>query len=400
MLNDKNILVGVTGGIAAYKTVSLVSLLKKKGANVKVVMTEHATKFVTPLTFQTMSENPVYVDMFQCLDNMEVEHIALAKWADVIVVAPATANTIAKINFGIADNMLTTVLAAKRSPVLLAPAMNTKMMDNVATRNNLKDLKEKDFVILPTDSGRLACGDTGSGKMLEPETIAEYIEMAVTPSDLEGKKVIVTASSTRESLDPVRFLANRSSGKMGYAVARAARNRGADVTLITGPNALEDPPGMNIVKIQGTFDMFDAVGEYFEDCDILVCPAAPADYTPKSYSNHKIKKGDNDREYTIELKATPDILKYYGNRKGDRIVVGFAAESRDIEDYAREKLKKKNLDFIVANNITKEGAGFSGDTNIVTIVDGVKVEQTDIIGKDELASVIMDKITELLRKKS
>lgn len=400
MLKDKNILLCVTGGIAAYKAVQLVSLLKKASANVKVIMTEHACKFVTPLTFQTMSENPVYVDMFHPLSNMDVEHISLAKWADLIVVAPATANTIAKINLGIGDNMLTTVLLAKRSPVLIAPAMNTKMMDNPVNKKHLKELEDKDFIILPCGDGRLACGDIGTGKMLDPEQILEYIEIGVSSPDFKDKNIIITAGGTREALDPVRYLGNRSTGKMGYAIAREARNRGANVILITAPTSLTPPEGVKVVPVESTKDMYQAVEDHFEKSDIFICPAAPADYKAKHYSDHKIKKTQGDDTLVVEFDRNPDILQNFGNKKGNRIVVGFAAESQKVTDYASKKLNKKNLDFIVANNITKKGAGFSSDTNIVTIIDKEGPHELEMMGKDELAKVIMDKIKGILEQKS
>ena len=400
MLKDKNILLCVTGGIAAYKSVQLVRLLKKSGAHVKVIMTEHGTKFVTPLTFQTMSENPVYVDMFHPLSNMDVEHISLAKWADLIVVAPATANTIAKINLGIGDNMVTTVLLAKRSKVLIAPAMNTKMMENEVTQKNLKELQEKGMLILPCDDGRLACGDVGMGKMLEPEKIMEYIEMATTPDDFAGKNILITAGGTREAIDPVRYLGNRSSGKMGYAIAREGRNRGGRVTLITTPTSLTIPEGIKTIFVESTQEMYDAVEKHFKDSDIFISPAAPADFKVKNYSENKIKKTKEQENFVLELDKNPDILERFGNEKEDRIVVGFAAESQHVLEYGSGKLKKKNLDFIVANNITTKNAGFSTDTNIVTIIDKDGATELPMMTKEELATKIYDKIKEEIEKRA
>lgn len=401
MFKNKNILIGVSGGIAIYKTLDLISKLKKLGANVKVIMTDSATKFVKPITFQTMSENIVHTEMFNQLSNMDVEHISLAKWADLFLVAPATANVIAKFAAGIADDMLTTVMLAKTSEVLIAPAMNTKMLENPATQINIETLIQRGFNIMCTGSGRLACGDVGEGKMAEPDEIIKEIEFLFTEKDLVGKKVLITSGPTMEPLDPVRYITNHSSGKMGYAIARNAHNRGAEVTLISGPTNLEPPKVNKFIPVRTTLEMFEAVGEYFEDTDLLVKSAAPSDFKPKSYSEHKIKKSGKTEGLTIELEPNPDIAKFYGAKKSKQIIVGFAAESRDVEKQATEKLKAKNFDIIVGNNITQEGAGFKSDTNIVSIIDkNGNIERNDLMTKDELAIKILDRAKTLMNEKS
>lgn len=396
MLKDKNILLGVTGGIAAYKAPGIVSLLRKKGANVKVIMTKAACEFVTPLTFQTMSNNVVHTEMFNQLTNMDVEHIALAKWADLIIVAPASANTIAKMANGIADNMLSTVLLAARSKILIAPAMNTFMLNNVATVKNLNTLRERGMIILDTQNDVLACGDAGSGKMLEPKEIVEEIDTALTKKDLSGKKFVITSGPTIEKIDPVRFLSNHSSGKMGYSLAKAAAKRGADVVLISGPTSLEKPKVKKVINIESTQDMFDAVKAEFDSCDVLIKAAAPADFKPKIYCEEKIKKDSEEDLCSLELDYNPDIAKYFGSIKKDQILVGFAAESQNEIEYAKGKLKKKNLDMIVANNIKREGAGFKSDTNIASIIDADgKVNSLEKMTKEELAEEILNKIVKL-----
>lgn len=396
MLKDKNILLGVTGGIAAYKAPGIVSLLRKKGANVKVIMTKAACEFVTPLTFQTMSNNVVHTEMFNQLTNMDVEHIALAKWADLIIVAPASANTIAKMANGIADNMLSTVLLAARSKILIAPAMNTFMLNNVATVKNLNTLRERGMIILDTQNDVLACGDAGSGKMLEPKEIVEEIDTALTKKDLSGKKFVITSGPTIEKIDPVRFLSNHSSGKMGYSLAKAAAKRGADVVLISGPTSLEKPKVKKVINIESTQDMFDAVKAEFDSCDVLIKAAAPADFKPKIYCEEKIKKDSEEDLCSLELGHNPDIAKYFGSIKKDQILVGFAAESQNEIEYAKGKLKKKNLDMIVANNIKREGAGFKSDTNIASIIDADgKVNSLEKMTKEELAEEILNKIVKL-----
>lgn len=391
MLKGKNILLGVTGGIACYKSLEICSRLSKKGANIKVIMTDAAREFVTPLSFQTMSSNPVYIDMFKELEHVEVEHIALAKWADLIVIAPASANTIAKLANGFADNMLTTVCLASKAKKLIVPAMNTGMLDNVATVRNIETLIKDGFTVTDTQCDLLACKDVGRGKMLEPEEIVEIMDGLFYEKDFVGKTITVTAGPTREALDPVRFLSNKSTGKMGYAIAKEAYKRGAKVILITGPTSIEAPKVSKVIEVESTSDMFEAVKSVFNETDVLIKAAAPADFTPCEYSENKIKKSPDIMN--LELKKTQDILKYIGGIKEDKILVGFAAESTNVEEFAKEKLKKKNLDFIVANNITMESAGFGTDTNIATIFDrdGGSFESGKVT-KKELANIILDRI--------
>lgn len=396
MLKNKKILLGVSGGIAAYKSPSICSLLRKKGFEVKVMMTENAKEFITPLSLQTMSNNTVHSKMFNQLLNTDVEHISLAKWADIIVIAPATANIIGKFANGICDDLLTTVFMASRCRVLIAPAMNTEMLNSPANINNMEILKNRGIVILDTEKDLLACNDYGSGKMLSPEKIVDAIDDNLTEKDLAGKKFLITAGPTIEPLDPVRFLTNHSSGKMGYALAANAQKRGAEVTLITGPTNIEPPKVHRLVKINTTQDMFGAVGKYFDDCHVLIKAAAPADYKPKYYSKDKIKKNSSNDLDVIELEKNPDIAKYYGKNKVGQIIVGFAAESTNIYKYAKEKLVSKNLDMIVVNNIVKAGAGFGTDTNIASIIDkNGETEDFEIMSKSELANIILNKVKNL-----
>ena len=396
MLENKNILLGVTGGIAAYKSAALVSKLRKVGANVKVIMTSSACEFISPLTFQTLSNNIVHTEMFNQLYNMDVEHISLAKWADVFVIAPASANTIAKMANGIADNMLTTVFLASRSKVLVAPAMNTFMLNNEATIKNLKTLEDRGISILDTQSDVLACGDEGSGKMLEPEDILFEIESSLTEKDLSGKKIVITSGPTVEKIDPVRYLSNHSSGKMGYSLASEATKRGANVTLISGPTSIKVPNVNKFIRIESTLDMFDAVEKEFKNADVLIKAAAPADYRPEKYYDEKIKKDAKEDLESIELVHNPDIAKYFGNIKEKQLIVGFAAESQNEIEYGYGKLKKKNLDMIVVNNIKQKGAGFKSDTNIASIIDrDGNVDSLSIMSKECLAEEILNRIVKL-----
>lgn len=395
---SKHVLLGVSGGISVYKSPGIVSRLKKLGIKVRVVMTEHATEFVTPLTFQTMSNETVHVEMFNQLSNMDVEHISLAKWADCMIIAPATANTIAKLAYGIADNMLTTVAMATRAKILIAPAMNTHMLEAESTQEALKILASRENVeILPTAEGLLACQDVGSGKMLEPDDIVDYILEALTPKTMEGLELTVTAGPTKERLDPVRFISNHSSGKTGYAIATEARNRGAKVHLISGPTHLPKPRGIDFIGVESTQEMYDAVEKVFPTSDILIKSAAPSDYKPVQYANEKIKKSSGEN-LTVEFSPNPDIAKHFGNIKGDRVVVGFAAESHRVEEYAKKKLKSKNFDFIVANNICEENAGFASETNHVKIFSANgKEEELPMMEKSALAAEILDRVTECLK---
>ncbi len=401
MLKNKTIVLGVTGGIAIYKSVDLVSRLRKRGANVEVIMTDAAREFVTPLTFQTMSENIVHTEMFALLNRVDVEHISLAQKADVILIAPACANTIGKVAGGIADNLLTTVVMAATSKVIFVAAMNTKMYENPIVQENIDKLKKLGYEFIEPTVGLLACGDYGSGKMAEPEDIVEYLEDFFMEKDLKGTKMIITAGPTREPLDPVRYISNHSSGKMGYNIAKNAVSRGAEVVLISGPSSLEAPKGVNLINVTTTDDMFKAVESKFDNTDVLIKAAAPSDYRPESISKEKIKKQSDIDSLNIKYVKNQDIAKYFGNKKKDQIVVGFAAETNNLHQYAKEKLKKKNLDFIVANDITMEGAGFNKDTNIVSIIDNHgNIVEYPKMNKNEVASIILDKIKYILDAKA
>nr|WP_300005789.1 bifunctional phosphopantothenoylcysteine decarboxylase/phosphopantothenate--cysteine ligase CoaBC [Tissierella sp.] len=401
MLKDKNIVLGVTGGIAVYKAADLVSKLKKKGANVEVIMTDASQEFVNPLTFQTMSSNPVHTDMFNKINKSDVEHISLAQKGDLILIAPATANTIGKIANGIADNLLTTVIMASNKKVVFAPAMNTWMYNNPIVKSNMEKLEALGYEFIKPGTGLLACGDYGAGKMAEPEDIVEYIDSILTDKDLKGKDIVVTAGPTIEAIDPIRYLTNHSSGKMGYSIAREAASRGAKVHLISGPSDLTPPSGVDFIPIKTTQEMFDRVENLFKDCDILIKAAAPADLKPKVYSKDKIKKDNlNGENFKLEFTKNPDIAEYFGNRKKDQIIVGFAAETKELFKNAKLKLEKKNFDFIVANNVIEKGAGFKGDTNIISIIDSYTREDYPIMEKKEIAKIILDKVLEISKNKS
>ncbi|WP_277230989.1 bifunctional phosphopantothenoylcysteine decarboxylase/phosphopantothenate--cysteine ligase CoaBC [Romboutsia timonensis] len=397
MLKDKTVVIGVSGGIAVYKTLDVVSRLRKLGVNVNVIMTKSATEFVTPLSFQSLSQNYVVCDMFEDPKTWDVEHISLAKRADVFLIAPATANVIGKIANGIADDMLTTTVMATKAKVLIAPAMNTNMYENPILQRNINTLKELGYNFVEPESGRLACGDTGKGKLASPETIVdEVVKLLSKEQDLKGKSIIVTAGPTVESIDPMRYITNRSTGKMGYSIAKEAIERGADVTLITGPTNLTPPQNLKkLVKIESANDMYEAVLENLDENDVVIKSAAVADYKPKNYSNKKIKKSDDD--LVIELDRNKDIAQEIGKIKNNKILVGFAAETNDLIENASLKIKKKNLDFIVANDLTKEGAGFGVDTNIVKIIDKEgNITEYPKMKKEEVANIILDKIKELL----
>lgn len=401
MIKGKNIVLGVTGGIAVYKAVDLVSKLKKVGANIEVIMTEASQKFVSPLTFQTMSVNPVHTSMFNKIDKVDVEHISLAQKGDIILIAPATANTIGKIANGIADNLLTTVVMASNKKIIFAPAMNTCMYNNTVVQSNMKRLENLGCEFIKPGTGRLACGDYGAGKMAEPEDIVEYIDNLLTEKDLIGKDIVITAGPTIEAIDPVRYITNHSSGKMGYSIAKEALKRGGKVHLISGPTSLKPPKEVDFISVNTTDEMFKEVGKLFKTCDILIKSAAPADLKPKKYSEDKIKKKklDNDT-FKLEFIANPDIAEYYGNKKIGQIVIGFAAETNDLIENAKKKLKKKNFDFIVANDITRKGAGFKTDTNIISIIDHNKIVDYSIMAKDEIAKIILDKAVKISKNKS
>lgn len=394
MLKGKTIVVGVTGGIAAYKSVILVSELKKQGANVHVVMTKNATEFVTPLTFETRSGNRCISDMFERNFEYDVKHISLAKAADLIIVAPATANFIAKAAHGIADDMLTTVILAAKCPKLVAPAMNTAMYENPATQDNLKKIQEYGFDVIEPNEGLLACGDEGKGKMPEPSELLEHILYALTEKDMQGLSVLVTAGPTQEAIDPVRYITNHSSGKMGYEIAHAAAMRGADVTLVSGPTSLDVPLGVTRVDVTSSADMYEAVVKRAKKTDMLFKAAAVADYTPADPADHKLKKSDDD--LSIALTRTKDILAEVGaNKKAGQIICGFAMETEDLLKNARAKLEKKNLDIICANSLRTEGAGFAGDTNVVTLITKDETTELGKLTKLETAHRILDKALEL-----
>lgn len=402
MLKDKNIVLGVSGGIAVYKSVDLVSRLKKQGANVDVIMTEAATKFVTPLTFQTLSLNPVYIDMFGEPKNYDVEHISLAERADLFVIAPATANIIGKIATGIADNLLTTTVMATKSKVIFAPAMNTNMYLNPIVQKNISYLKELGYEFIDPGTGMLACQTYGPGRMAEPVDILQYILDSFYNKDLKDKKIIVTAGPTIEPIDPVRYITNHSSGKMGYRIAEESAKRGAETILISGPTHMEPPNNVKLIKVNTTKEMFNVVEKYFSDCDVLIKAAAPSDYRPKNVSETKIKKKATKKdELNIEFIRNPDIAAHFGKIKGDKIIVGFAAETNNLLKYAEKKLKDKNFDFIVANDVSKTGAGFKSDTNIVTIIENEgKFKEYPIMDKSQVAKIILDKIVSLLDAKA
>lgn len=392
MLNGKNVVLGVTGGIAVYKSVDLVSRLKKQGANVYVVMTEHAKSFVTPLTFQSMSQNYVTHDMFEEPKHWDVEHIALAKRADVFVVAPATANVIGKVAHGIADDFLTTTLMATKAQVIFAPAMNTNMYENPITQKNIESLKALGYQFIEPGSGRLACGDVGAGKMAEPEQILQYIMDYFEPKELplKGKKVMISAGPTVERIDPIRFITNRSTGKMGYAIAKVAAQMGAEVTLVSGPTQLDTPVGVNRINLESAGEMYDVFMERMDQQDIIIKTAAVADYRPANPSEQKIKKSDG--ELSLSFVRNPDILKAIGERKSHQVLVGFAAETENVLEYAKAKIEKKNLDFIVANNVSVAGAGFASDTNVVTIIDKTfSITELPKMTKEDIAKIILEK---------
>ena len=401
MLNGKKIALGVTGGIAVYKAVDLVSRLRKQGAEVRVIMTEHAQQFVTPLTFKEISGNKVAVSMWEANQEFNVEHIALANWADAFVVAPATANILAKMANGIADDLLSTTLLAAQAPIIVCPAMNTGMYQNPITQENIAKLEGHGVTVMPPAVGYLACGVTGPGRLPEPQQIVEFIDafFAKKDGDMVGMKVLVTAAGTREPIDPVRFVGNRSSGKMGYAIAQMAAQRGAEVLLVTGPSALPIPPNVKGVKVETTNEMLEAVMEAYDKMDVVIKAAAVADYRPRDVADQKIKKKTDDA-LTVVMDKNPDILKELGARKAHQVLVGFAAETQNLLDNAREKIVKKNLDMIVANDVTAAGAGFNTDTNIVKFLyPSGEVRSLEQMAKTEVANLLLDAVMELKAKK-
>ena len=398
VLKGKTILLGVTGGIAAYKAAYLTSALVKLHASVEVIMTEHATQFITPLTFEQLTGNRCMVDTFDRNFSHQVEHIALADRTDLVMIAPATANMCAKLAHGLADDMLTTTVLACRCPKLIAPAMNTNMYENPVTQDNLDILARYGWEVIAPASGRLACGAVGPGKLPEPDLLLQHILRAVAlPHGLTGKKVLVTAGPTQEALDPVRYLTNHSTGKMGYAIAKMAMLRGAEVTLISGPTALEKPPFVEVVDVRSAQDMFEAVAARCEQSDLIFKAAAVADYTPVGYSDDKIKKKDSDM--SIPLKRTQDILKYQGeHRREGQVICGFSMETRDMVENSRAKLAKKKVDMICANNLKVAGAGFGVDTNVLTVITAGGVEELPLMSKEEAAGRILDRAAGMLRK--
>lgn len=392
MLQNRAIVMGVTGGIAAYKAVEIVSRLKKMGASVDVIMTRHAMEFVTPLTFETLSHRPVTTDLFDRPDSWEVEHVALAQKADLMLVAPATANLMAKMAHGIADDMLSTTLLATRAPVLLAPAMNTGMWEAAATRENLSVLEGRGVRTVGPESGLLACGDIGAGRMSEPQAIVDAVcALLCAKRDMEGLRVLVTAGPTRERLDPVRYMTNDSSGKMGYALAQAALDRGAEVTLVTGKVALPSPRGVRVITVDSTMDLYRVMLDQCDQQDLMAQAAAPADYRFETVSNQKLKK-QSGKALTLTLVENPDVAKAVGERKREgQVLIGFAAETSDVLENGRKKLLSKNLDLLVANDVTREGAGFGVDTNIATLVTADGEIALPLMSKRELADRIWDK---------
>lgn len=399
MLKGKNVILGVTGSIAAYKIANLASMLVKQHCNVDVIMTENATNFIHPTAFETLTGNKCIVDTFDRNFQFQVEHVSLAKKADCVMVAPATANIIGKMANGIADDMLSTTLLACTCPIMVAPAMNTNMYLNKIVQNNLKTLAEYGIEIITPDSGYLACGDTGIGKMPSEEELFQNIIRSIAKTkDLSGKKIVVTAGPTREKLDPVRFLSNNSTGKMGYAIAKMAMLRGAEVTLISGPVSLSPVPFVKMINVVSAKDMFDSVMEESQSADIIIKAAAVADYRPLNVSNEKIKKSDSD--LSIELERTDDIIGTLGkNRKEGLFICGFSMETENLIENSVAKLSKKNIDMIVANNLKVEGAGFGTDTNVVTFISKDSIQELPLLSKEEVADRLLDYIMNVSIKK-
>ena len=395
MLEGKHIVLGVTGSIAAFKIASLASMLKKKKADVTVIMTQNATNFINPITFESLTGNKCLVDTFDRNFQHSVEHVSLAKQTDVFLIAPASANVIAKAAHGIADDMLTTTLLACQCPKIIAPAMNTRMYQNPIVQDNMKILQSYGMEVITPATGYLACGDTGEGKMPEPELLLEYIIKALKPKDMQGVRVLVTAGPTMEKIDPVRYISNHSTGKMGYAIARAAMMRGAEVTLVSGKTQLEPPMGVRTIDIVSATDMAEAVKGCAKEQDIIIKAAAVADYRPKYAADEKVKKKDDD--LSIELERTEDILGYLGEHKQKgQFLCGFSMETEHMIENSRKKLEKKNLDLIVANNLKQSGAGFGTDTNIVTLLTKEEAIELPIMSKEEVADKLLDFI--MMRK--
>ena len=399
MLKGKTVLLGVTGSIAAYKIAYLASALKKLHAEVHVLMTKNATNFITPITFESLTGTKCLVDTFDRNFQFQVEHVSIAKKADVVMIAPASANVIGKLAHGIADDMLTTTIMACKCKKFISPAMNTNMFENPILQDNLKTLEHYGYEVIQPASGYLACGDTGAGKMPEPETLLSYILREIAAEkDLEGKKVLVTAGPTQESIDPVRYITNHSSGKMGYALAKAAMLRGADVTLVSGPCSITPPPFVKVVPVVTAKDMFDAVTFVSAEQDIIIKAAAVADYRPKQVFDGKVKK--QDKEMSIELKKTDDILKYLGeHRTPQQFLCGFSMETQNMIGNSRAKLGKKHLDMVAANNLKVAGAGFQGDTNVLTLITQDEDVSLQLMSKEDAANVILDKILSIMKER-
>ena len=392
VLEGKKIIIGITGSIAAYKAATLVSMLIKRKANVHIIMTQNATKFISPLTFETLSGNKVHTDTFDLSPEHKVHHITLVKDCDLFLIAPATANIIAKVVHGIADDMLTSTFIACHSTKMISPAMNTYMYENPINQDNISLCKKYGIKVIEPSSGRLACGDSGKGRMPEPEFLLEEIIYEICyKKDLKGKKILITAGPTQEDIDPVRYITNHSTGKMGYAIAKVAANRGAEVILISGPVNISPPHHVSLVNIKSAKDMFEAVKKESDNCDIIIKAAAVADYKPKHYSDNKIKKEEG--EISFELEKTDDILKYLGeNKKEGQKLIGFSMETTNVEENSKKKLIKKNLDMIVANNLKEKGAGFGTDTNIVTFITNKEVKKLPIMSKEKVGEELFNEI--------
>lgn len=394
MFKGKNIILGVTSSIAAYKSANVASALVKKGCNVNVLMTENATNFINPLTFEELTKHKCIIDTFDRNVQYNVAHISLAVSADAFIIAPASANVIGKIANGIADDMLTTTVMACKCPVIISPAMNTNMYENPIVQDNLAKLERFGYIIVPPAEGRLACGTVGKGKMPDEQVLLDYLERALSDKqDFKGKRVLVTAGPTQESIDPVRYITNHSSGKMGYAVARQAMLRGAEVTLVSGKVNLPPVPFVKMIYITTAEDMYNAVTVEFENTDIVIKAAAVADFRPKQIASDKLKKADGMNN--IELEPTKDILKELGKNKKNRFICGFSMETKNMTENSRKKLENKNLDMIVCNNLKVEGAGFQGDTNVVTVIDKKNITELGIMSKTEVADKILDRIAEI-----
>ena len=397
MLTGKTVAVGVTGGIAAYKMANCVSMLKKLNADVHVIMTKNAVNFINPITFETLTGNKCLVDTVDRNFQFHVAHVSLGKKADIMLIAPASADVIGKLANGIADDMLTTSALAMRCRIIVAPAMNTAMYNNPIVQDNIKKLKQYNFEIIKPDSGYLACGDTGDGKMPSEEILVDYIKREIMyPKDMKGLKVIVSAGPTQEAIDPVRYISNHSTGKMGYEIASAAAYRGADVTLVSGRTNLKAPDYIKVINVTSAVEMFEAFKEKYAENDIIIKSAAVADYRPKNAASEKIKKKDTDM--TLELERNPDIIKYIGeNRRNGQFICGFSMETENMLENSRQKLLKKNIDMIVANNLKQSGAGFGGNTNVVTIITKDSEKQLELMSKAEVANCLLNEILERIK---